>query len=215
MTYTNLRKEGLSNDKKLISPIRPEPYGDRFIRFIESVTKSPEEAAREAEAVPTNSNTLSTYDGSGLDTSRRRSGSQSMHLTNTNNTTLQRNEREALKSERRGDGEEPAEPRVLTTARSPSADRSGGMQGQILPVVEELGEASSTGGRSGRSGRSVEVDQRPRTPAKDYERPLTPAKDLSPNINGNGLRKTISRNSLEKDLPPLPRAESSQKLGRS
>lgn len=209
--------KGLSNDKKLISPIRPEPYGDRFIRFIESVTKSPEEASREAEAAPprTNSNTLSAYDGSGFDTSRRRSGSQSMHLTNTNNTTLQRNEREALKSERRGDVEDAAEPRVLTTARSPSADRSGGMQGQILPVVEELGEASSTGGRSGRSGRSVEVDQRPRTPAKDNERPLTPAKDSSPNINGNGLRKTISRNSLEKDLPPLPRADSPQKLGRS
>ena len=212
-----MRTEGLSNDKKLISPIRPEPYGDRFIHFIESVTKSREEASREAEAAPprTNSNTLSTYDGSNLDTSRRRSGSHSMHLTNTNNTTLQRNEREALKSERRGEGEDAAEPRVLTTARSPSADRSGGMQGQILPVVEELGEASSTGGRSGRSGRSVEIDQRPSTPAKDNERPLTPAKDRSPNSNANGLRKTISRNSLEKDLPPLPQADGAQKSGRS
>jgi len=89
------------------------------------------------------------------------------------------------------------------------------MQGQILPVVEELGEASSTGGRSGRSGKSVEVDQRPSTPAKDNERPLTPAKDRSPNLNSNGLRKTISRNSLEKDLPPLPRVDNPQKLGRS
>ena len=79
------------------------------------------------------------------------------------------------------------------------------MQGQILPIVEEIGEASSTGGRSGRSGRSLDVDQRPSTPAKDNGRPLTPAKDRSPHVNGNELRKTISRNSLDKDLPPLPR----------
>ncbi|KAH8593779.1 hypothetical protein B0O99DRAFT_514854 [Bisporella sp. PMI_857] len=208
--------KGLSNDKKLISPIRPEPYGDRFIKFIEGVTKSPEEASREAEAAPprTNSNALSQYDGQGFDTSRRRSASQPMHTTNTNNPTLQRNEREALKSERRGDLEHSAEPRILTTARSPSADRSGGIQGQTLPVVEELGEASSTGGRS---GRSIDREERPLTPAKDDERPVTPAKDYSPraSLNGNGVRKTISRSSLDKDLPPIPRVDSPQRLNRS
>ncbi|KAG9248245.1 phosphatidylinositol-4-phosphate 5-kinase its3 [Calycina marina] len=206
--------KGLSNDKKLISPIRPEPYGDRFISFIESVTKSPEEAARQEQAVPrTNSNTLSAYDGAGAESSRRRSGSQNhaMHMTDTNNSTLQLNEREAKKTERRGDGEE-VEHRVLTTARSLSAERTGGMQGQVLPVVEELGEASSTGGRSGRSGRSIEVDQRPFTPAKDDDRPRTPAKDLHARMNGASLRTTISRASLEKELPSLPRVESPQKM---
>lgn len=125
-----------------------------------------------------------------------------MHKTSTNNATLQRNENEALKSERRGENEEAAEPRVISTVRSPSAERTGGMQGQTLPVVEELGEASSTGGRSGRSR------ERPLTPAKDDERPLTPAKDYSPTGNGKTVKGRLSRSSLDKDLPPLPRVAS-------
>lgn len=203
--------EGLSHDKKLISPIAPEPYGDRFIRFIEGITKSPEEAARESIPDPsiphTNSNAFSTFSNhdrhtSSQDSTRRRSGSAPMHKTSTNNATLQRNENEALKSERRGENEEAAEPRVISTVRSPSAERTGGMQGQTLPVVEELGEASSTGGRSGRSR------ERPLTPAKDDERPLTPAKDYSPTGNGKTVKGRLSRSSLDKDLPPLPRVAS-------
>lgn len=120
-----------------------------------------------------------------------------MHKTTTNNPTLQRNENEAIKSEKRGGGDE-AEPRMISTLRSPSAERTGGMQGQTLPVVEEMGEASSTGGRSGRSR------ERPLTPAKDDERPLTPAKDYSPNGNGKAIKGQVSRNSLDKELPPLP-----------
>jgi len=200
--------KGLSHDKKLISPIRPEPYGDRFIRFIEGVTKNPEEAAREAQAAPprTDSKPLSTRgrNTASLDSTRRRSISQHMHKTNTNNPTIQRNENEAMRSERHLDAGDDLEPRQITTVRSPSAERSGGMQGQILPVVEEMGEASSTGGRS---ARSRERDERPLTPAKDdspSNRPLTPPKDYSPG-NGNGRpQKTLSRSSLDKDLPPIP-----------
>lgn len=124
-----------------------------------------------------------------------------MHRTATNNSTLQRNENDALRGERRGEGDDEAEPRVISTVRTPSADRSGGMQGQTLPVVEELGEASSTGGRS---GRSRERDDRPLTPAKDDDRPPTPAKDYSPNGNGRTIKGRVSRSSLEKELPPLP-----------
>jgi 1-phosphatidylinositol-4-phosphate 5-kinase len=72
------------------------------------------------------------------------------------------------------------------------------MQGQTLPVVEELGEASSTGGRSGRSR------ERPLTPAKDDERPVTPAKDYSPNGMMRTVKGKVSRSSLDKELPPLP-----------
>lgn len=129
-----------------------------------------------------------------------------MHRTNTNNATIQRNENEAMKSERNGEADDEVESRQLTTVRSPSAERSGGLQGQILPVVEELGEASSTGGRS---ARSREADDRPLTPAKDGDlpgdRPVTPMKDSPSNGNGHlRLRKTLSRQSLDKDLPPLP-----------
>jgi 1-phosphatidylinositol-4-phosphate 5-kinase len=130
-----------------------------------------------------------------------------MHKTNTNNPTLQRNENEALKSERRGESEDGAEPRVISTVRSPSADRSGGMQGQTLPVVEELGEASSMGGRSGRSR------ERPLTPAKDDDRPLTPAKDYSPAGNGHHtIKGRLSRSSLDKELPPLPPVGSPEEM---
>jgi 1-phosphatidylinositol-4-phosphate 5-kinase len=128
-----------------------------------------------------------------------------MHRTNTNNATIQRNEREAIKSERSRDDEDEVESRKITTLRSPSAERSGGLQGQTLPVVEELGEASSTGGRS---GRSRERDERPLTPMKDGllpgGRPLTPAKDYSPGNGSLRVGKAMSRSSLDKDLPPLP-----------
>jgi 1-phosphatidylinositol-4-phosphate 5-kinase len=112
-----------------------------------------------------------------------------------NNATLQRNESEALRSERRGGREEEVEPRILSTVRSPSAERTSGLQGQTLPVVEEFGEASSTGGRSGSR-------ERPATPAKDG--------DYSPSLNGyaGGMGRTVKgavpRSSLDKELPPLP-----------
>ena len=124
---------------------------------------------------------------------------------------MQRNENEALKSEKRGEHEsDRPDPRMITTLRSPSAERTGGLQGQTLPVVEEMGEASSTGGRSGRSQERDESEKRPLTPAKDNVdgRPITPAKDYSPHSqfhgsNGKTIRP-VSRSSLDKDLPPLP-----------
>ncbi|PQE26506.1 phosphatidylinositol-4-phosphate 5-kinase protein [Rutstroemia sp. NJR-2017a BBW] len=199
--YGTLKKfehmwKGLSHDKKQISPIAPESYGSRFIQFIEGITKSAEEAAREEQCpsgIPhTNSLPISDRNVS-TETGRRRSNSAHMHRTMTNNTTIQRNENEALKSEKHG-RHETVEPRTVSTVRSPSAERTNGLQGQILPVVEEMGEASSTGGRSAND---------------DERRPATPAKDYAPSLNGSvrsagGLRKMISRSSLEKDLPPLP-----------
>jgi len=121
-----------------------------------------------------------------------------MYRTATNNTTLQRNETEAMRTEKSGEEERP-ESRTISTARSPSAERSNGLQGQILPIVEELGEASSTGGRSATSReRNGDVDYRPVTPLKDYP----------PSIHANGtpvsMKRTINRSSLDKDLPPLP-----------
>lgn len=154
-----------------------------------------------------------------------------MQRTGTMNSTLQRNEHEASKKADK-EAERP-DPRTIGVVRSPSADRSGGMQGQILPVVEEMGEASSNGGgRSLRSVRSFQsTDGRPRTPPKDTlkdfgrlsvedgsaeRRPRTPVKDWvvngSGNGNGNGngasgngvASPRISRSSLDKELPALP-----------
>jgi 1-phosphatidylinositol-4-phosphate 5-kinase len=139
-----------------------------------------------------------------------------MKASGTSNSTVQRNENDAIKSEKRGEHEsDRPDPRLISTIRSPSAERSGGLQGQTLPVVEEMGEASSTGGRSGTSRERDENDEnrngdrRPLTPAKDNNdgRPVTPAKDYSPNVHGS-VRRPISRSSLDKELPPLPKVAS-------
>lgn len=216
--------KGLSHDKKQISPIRPEPYGERFIEFIEGITKSPEEAAREKQAAPhpsiphTNSNPVSHRDQNttSLESDRRRSGSLAIQRSSASNPTIQRNENEAHSLEWRGEDESSRpDPRTISTIRSPSAERSGGLQGQTLPVVDELGEASSTGGRSGYSRERDDPERRPLTPAKDNfdGRPLTPAKDYSPNSNGQGSKRPLSRSSLDKELPPLPKVASSAPLG--
>jgi len=160
-----------------------------------------------------------------------------VHRTITSNTTIQRNENDAIKSEKKGENEaDRPEPRVMTTVRSPSAERTGGLQGQTLPVVEEIGEASSTGGRSGVSRERDEneadrrpltpakdgIEMRPRTPAKDNVNtpPLTPDKDYSPNGKGNGIgiglgsgmKRPVSRSSLDKELPPLPKVTSPEEM---
>ncbi|RDW68130.1 hypothetical protein BP6252_09526 [Coleophoma cylindrospora] len=217
--------KGLSHDKRLISPVAPEPYGERFVKFIEGITMSPEEAAREAESNPLSP--ISNLDGgrpaASAEHGRRRSGSQTQPIqrTQSSNTSFQRAENEALRSEYR-DGRDVEDsrpdPRMLGVVRSPSAERTNGIQGQTLPIVEEAGEASSTGGRSERS-----AERRPLTPSKEYNgaeygnRPRTPAKDYIPRLSHESgrrmegtqnatVKKTISRSSLDKDLPPLPPA---------
>lgn len=110
-------------------------------------------------------------------------------------------------NERRDSQEEP-EPRVLSTVRTPSTDRAGNPQGQTLPVVEELGESSSLGGKS---GRSRERDDQSVVPMNETEerRPVTPMKDFA--TNRSGIRM-VARSSLDKELPPIPQVESPQQM---
>jgi 1-phosphatidylinositol-4-phosphate 5-kinase len=126
----------------------------------------------------------------------------------TNTATNQSHETDAQKSEKMNINQEDPEPRVLTTVRSPSTDRTGNPQGQTLPVVEELGESSSLGGKS---GRSRERDDQSMAPGNDVEeaRPVTPMKDFS--SNKSGLRM-VARSSLDKELPPLPQVESPREM---
>ena len=122
----------------------------------------------------------------------------------TTNTTNHNRGTEKPTSEQTKNSLEESEPRVLTTVRSPSTDRAGNPQGQTLPVVEELGESSSLGGKS---GRSRERDDQSMAPTNDTEerRPVTPMKDFSPNRSGI---RVVARSSLDKDLPPIPQVES-------
>ena len=65
--------------------------------------------------------------------------------------TMDKAERQARKSEQGGASEANVPDRCLSAVRSPSAERTNGLAGTTLPVVEEVGESGSTGGRSGRS----------------------------------------------------------------
>ncbi|KAA8913604.1 hypothetical protein FN846DRAFT_771807 [Sphaerosporella brunnea] len=118
---------GLSHPKDQVSAIPPHGYGERFFNFISSIVKSPEEAARDKER----RNNEAAASGSAPD------GRAS--------------------EERATRTEDHAPARTIGAVRSPSAERTGGAQGMILPVVEEAGEGSSRNGSSRNgSARSVE-----------------------------------------------------------
>ena len=118
----------MSNNKSQISPIPPEGYGDRFVKFISGLTMTKEEQEREAES-------RDQHDGS-IDTTRHSRKS-------TDNKVVQRAEKQAYKTELEGAVEEPQHDRTRSAMRSSSAERSAGVQGATLPVVEEAGEAGS------------------------------------------------------------------------
>lgn len=108
--------------KNEISVNPPGSYGERFLRFIANVVKSPEEVARDREA-------------------RRQSnpegGPAAEGLVNSD-------WREGESGERDGTNETIFSQRLQSTIRSPSTERQGGAT--ILPIVEEAAEGSS--GRS-------------------------------------------------------------------
>ena len=130
----------MSNNRTQISPIPPEGYGDRFINFITGITMSKEEAERH-----TTSHEMAEAQGG---------GSMDVHRTSFGvprspaDRTIEKAEHQARKSQRDGVSEEDIPSRSLGTVRSTSADRTNGVTGNTLPVVEEAGEAGSTGGRS-------------------------------------------------------------------
>lgn len=75
--------------------------------------------------------------------------------------------KQAEKSERKGANEQAMPDRTLGVVRSPSAERSHGQAGSTLPVVEEAGEAGSTGGRSGGSVGGNAIDEKERGRSRD------------------------------------------------
>ncbi|RPA89261.1 SAICAR synthase-like protein [Choiromyces venosus 120613-1] len=116
---------GLSNPKDQVSAIPPQGYGDRFFKFISGLVKSPEEAARDKEM-------------------REKANAEAVPAQSENDVV----DRAHDQAERTGVNEGDRPSRSLGTVRSPSAERTGGATGAVLPVVEEAGEGSSTGARS-------------------------------------------------------------------
>lgn len=190
-----------------ISPVPSVPYGDRFIKFITGVTKTREEAEREAaeKATAEPSGAVST------ETARNRLDAHQTQRSGPDNLVIQRAETEAMKSEKRGSSEDSVPNRTIITVRSPSAERTNDRAGMTLPIVDEVGESSSTGGRSAQDadekGDGNETD-------KDYL-PLTPPKDNGI-LPGTSPKKPVSmRNSSfdsNKALPAIPTATSPEPM---
>lgn len=119
----------MSNNKSQISPVPPEEYGERFVKFITGHTMTAEEAEREKQS------------GEHLDGAHRQT---SFGLSRkSTDKVVQKVEKQAQKTEQQGANEETTPDRTITSMRSTSAEIQGGVGGQTLPVVEEDGEAGS------------------------------------------------------------------------
>ena len=124
--------KGMSNERSQISPIPPEGYGDRFVKFISGITMTKEEQERQAQS--------GAILDSSVETNRQSSFLVSRHSTDK---VIEKAEKQAHKTEKEGATEEPKNDRTLSTVRSPSVERQGGGGGATLPVVQEDGEAAS------------------------------------------------------------------------
>ena len=118
----------MSSDSSQISPIPPEGYGDRFVKFISGITMTKEEQERQAQS------------GDSIDTHRRSNLPNPRHSTDK---VIEKAEKQAHKTEKESATEEPKRDRTLGAVRSPSIEGAGGAGGATLPVVEEDGEAAS------------------------------------------------------------------------
>ena len=170
----------MQDNKTQISPIPPEGYGDRFVKFITGITK------------PLDPSNNPIHSGEGAIGNAPISNQIARSSTDQ---VMDKAERQARKTEHLGVNEDDTPSRTLSAARSPSADRGG----ITLPVVEEVGEAGSTGGRSigGRSNTSV-----------DREEPITPARNSNtfPSPVGGRPPPTPPKDYpvTEKQLPAIP-----------
>lgn len=210
--------KGLSNDKSKISALPPDQYGDRFYHFITGITMSAEEAKRERAR---RDQELM------LQAQKQERSRQStippmpLHEPPAPPVGIQLNGRAKGPSE----GQIPE--RVLkTSATVPGARDS--QHEAILPVVEEAGESSRDD-----TERWVHQTSWKDTPEPSRAPPPTPpahdqtflkpdSSDSGYGDNSNGtvsrdnslkVARPISRGSLNKGLPPLPKKENAQESG--
>ncbi len=142
---------------------------------------------------------------------RTRSGTHHTQYSNTDSPVIQRAETEAIKTEKWDSNEDSVPNRTITTVRSPSAERTNDRAGMTLPIVDEVGESSSTGGRS-----AQDADERGDETRTDKEhRPPTPPKDngLVPETSS---KKVVSARNCSCDsnkaLPPIPTVASPEPM---
>ncbi|WZH42487.1 1-phosphatidylinositol-4-phosphate 5-kinase [Fusarium acuminatum] len=221
--------KGLSSDKTQISALPPDQYGDRFYHFIEGVTMSTEEAHREAERRHQEMIEAQRSEKRVASWNSRKS-SQAVppmpsHIppappqSPEAQETIDRANKEAERSERHGHTESDVPDRVLSTGTRDSMQHE-----PILPVVQEAGE----------NGRD-DNDNRPLAPLKDLNKSLPPTRAPPPtppksgyvgpgsadsgyagfsngtahSSHGATQGNRVSIDSLNKELPPLPRKDDS------
>ena len=171
--------KGMSHNKTQISPIPPEGYGNRFVKFITGLTMTKEEVEREHRSTD-------QTDGS-IHTDRQPSFSLSRQSTDK---VIQRAEKQAQKTEKQGASEDSRRDRTLSALRSSSAERSSGLAGATLPVVEEAGEAGSREDSLGQETLERQISRDPALGGSLKQRPQEAPSTLS--------------SSGHKHLPSLP-----------
>lgn len=147
--------KGISNVESQISPIPPERYGDRFVRFISGITKSIELALQEKANKVMSPLDLANPAGEGH-TSHSSDRERGELVRSPTEKVMAKAEKQAEKSRddlNKSEGKAPD--RSMGTVRSPSLERSND-GGFTLPILEEVGESSSTGRGSRGSVRSRE-----------------------------------------------------------
>ena len=176
----------MSNDKDQISPIAPQAYGDRFVKFITGITMPREEAERQSH---------DQLDGS-IHTNR-----PSSHYLSRSSTdrVMEKAEKQAQKTADPSGSDGELRDRTIGVVQRPSTDVPNGIAGTTLPIVQEDGEASSTGGHSAHS--------REREDGASTPSPETPnARILQPPPLGGNPPPTPPKDVVmrEKQLPSLP-----------
>ncbi|KAH6647271.1 hypothetical protein BKA67DRAFT_525369 [Truncatella angustata] len=244
--------KGLTADRSQISALPPHEYGERFIKFMEGVTMSAEEAERdqydrqaaaEAAAAMAEDGEMHNHDGPPHPTYLPPAPpSLRSPRSPEPNPTVEKALRKATKKEKNVAKEDQVPERIIRAIAQDAASVHGKSNSHaVLPVVEETAETRSVvSGMSSRSRDDSASVHRPYTPSP-METPGTMRSngftDLGPNgLGGRGpptppkssyliphfdgklgradssgsmgkdLRRVISRDSLDKDLPPLPQA---------
>ncbi|ODH50068.1 hypothetical protein GX48_03747 [Paracoccidioides brasiliensis] len=132
--------KGLSHNRNQISPIPPVAYGERFLNFVTGIAMSKEEAERERHSKEQG---YTSMDGTAL---------PHAHPSSSIERVMERAERDAARAGRNLATDPEPHQHILSTIRSTSSDMPGVTS--TLPVVEEVGEAASTGSKSRGSGSS-------------------------------------------------------------
>lgn len=181
--------KGLSNDKSQISPIPPEGYGDRFVKFITGLTMTKEEAERETQS------------------SEHREGSTSINRQVTRTSTekvINKAVHQVQKTTKHGATENSTNDKTLGTIRGPSIDKSNSVAGAALPVVEEAGEAGSREDSMHNEKQGVPTPNHGTLSTKANMPPPTPSKDRPLFQDEQSLDSEKDPPPTNKELPSIP-----------